>query len=184
MHVLALVGSTRTESTNRRLAEVALAQLPAGATGSISELPARLPFYSEDADAPETLPADAGALREQVAAADAVLLVTPEYNGGMSALAKNAVDWLSRPFGDGAIKDKPVLVLAATLSPRGAQWAREEAVRTVTVAGGVPLPRHLGVPSAFDAFDAEALREPELQADLRTLVGDLVSAADAEHAAA
>lgn len=176
MHVLAIVGSTRAASTNRRLAETALAQLPEGSTGSISELPAHLPFYDEDVDSAGA-PDAATRLRAEVGEADAVLLVTPEYNGGMSAVAKNAIDWLSRPFGDGIIKGKPVLVLGATMSARGAQWAREEAVKSVTIAGGLPLQRHLGVPSAFEAFDEDALREPVLHDDLRTLVGDLLAAA-------
>lgn len=182
MHVVAIVGSTRADSTNRRLAEVALAQLPEGVTGAISELPPQLPFYDEDVDSPESVPGTASAIRDEIEAADAVLLVTPEYNGGMSAVAKNAVDWLSRPFGDGVIKGKPTLVLAATMSPRGAEWARQEAVKSLTIAGATPLERHLGVPGAFDAFTEGSLREEQAHADLQALVNDLVAAGTPEPA--
>lgn len=66
-------------------------------------------------------------LREQVAAADRVLAVTPEYNGTMPAVLNNALDWLSRPYGAGAIVGKPFGVLGTTPTPYGGKWAHAAA---------------------------------------------------------
>src|SRR5690242_7838255 len=104
--VLVLVGSLRADSLNRRIAELLRDQAPAGVTLEIVDGLAELPFYNEDLDG-ENIPAAAAALRDKVTAADRVLAVTPEYNGTMPAVLNNAIDWLSRPFGAGAIKGKP-----------------------------------------------------------------------------
>ena len=119
MNVLVLVGSLRAGSTNRQLADAAIAHLPSGVEGTVFARLADLPHYSEDLDHDDHLPEVARDLREAVADADAVLLVTPEYNGSMSSAVKNAVDWVSRPRGAAAIVGKPAAVIAATrLAPR------------------------------------------------------------------
>jgi NAD(P)H-dependent FMN reductase len=133
--VLALVGSLRAGSVNRMLAEAVKAQAPVGVTFEIAEGLAEVPFYNEDLDG-EAVPAPAAALREQVAAADRVLLVVPEYNGTMPAVINNAIDWLSRPFGAGAIKDKAVAVVGTSVGQYGGQWAHEDTRKSVKVAGG------------------------------------------------
>lgn len=177
MNVLVLLGSLRASSTNGRLAEVALSHLPAGAEAVVWGGLAELPHYSEDLDG-DAVPPAASALRSAVAAADAVILVTPEYNGSLPSTVKNAIDWLSRPRGDAALAGKPVAVLAASGSPRGAQWAREDAVRILGVAGAVPLAETVGVGSAWEAFDdAGALSDPALAEAVRTLIGQLTSQA-------
>jgi len=70
-------------------------------------------LYNEDFDQPGAVPA-ADRLRADVGSADALLLVTPEYNGTMSAALKNAIDWISRPFGAGVISGKPVAVIGTS----------------------------------------------------------------------
>ena len=121
--VVVLVGSLRADSLNRRIAEHLRAEAPAGVVVEIAENLAELPFYNEDLDNGTDVPAAAVALREQVAAADRVLAVTPEYNGTMPAVLNNAIDWLSRPYGVGAIKGKPFGVVGATPTPYGGKWA-------------------------------------------------------------
>ncbi|NKX88098.1 NAD(P)H-dependent oxidoreductase [Nocardia coubleae] len=135
--ILTLVGSLRAGSINRRLAEAAAQTAPEGVDIAIYEGLAEVPFYNEDLDVPGSVPATAQALRDAVAAADAVLLVTPEYNGTLPAVLKNAIDWASRPYGAGSIKDKPVAVVSASISARAAEWAHGDAVKSVGVAGGV-----------------------------------------------
>ncbi len=140
VEIVALVGSLRKDSINRALAQVAVDNAPSGAAVRIVEGLGELPFYSEDDDpsitAGATLPAGVEALREAVAAADAVLLVTPEYNGTIPAVLKNAIDWLSRPYGSGALSNKAVGVIGAALGRYAGTWSREDTRKSVRIAGG------------------------------------------------
>jgi len=174
MNVLVLLGSLRAASTNARLAQAAIAALPAGAVATISSLPAHLPFYDEDLDVPDALPDAVAAFRAEVAAADALIVVTPEYNATMSAVLKNAIDWASRPRGAAELAGKRVLVLAATGSPRDALWARESTVRSLTIAGAAPLADTLGIPSSSAAFAPDgSLANPEHADALAGLIAQL-----------
>jgi NAD(P)H-dependent FMN reductase len=168
--VLVLVGSLRADSLNRKIAETLQAQAPEGVTFQIAEGLAQLPFYNEDLDG-ETVPAAATALRAQVAAADRVLAVTPEYNGTMPAVLNNANDWLSRPYGTGAIKGKPFGVVGATPTPYGGQWAHADTARSAGIAGA-----HV-VESATvsqSALEVDVLSDPEVLARLTDAVRALV----------
>ncbi|MEP9393440.1 NAD(P)H-dependent oxidoreductase [Gordonia sp. VNQ95] len=133
--VVALVGSLRRDSINRRLAQAAADNPPAGVTVTVVEGLDRLPFYNEDIDAGD-LDAAVVALREDVAAADAVLIATPEYNGTIPAVLKNAIDWLSRPYGQGAMTEKPVGVIGAALGRYAGTWSRQDTRKAVGIAGG------------------------------------------------
>ena len=148
--VAVLLGSTRSGSLNRRIAEHLRDNAPAGVTVDVVEGLDNVPFYNEEIDG-ETAPASATALRDSVAAADRVLAVTPEYNGTMPAVLNNAIDWLSRPYGQGAIVGKPFAAIGATPTPyggsaRGNAELGEDvaAVRAQGVERDVELPRHLG----------------------------------------
>lgn len=136
INIAVLVGSLRAASHNRALAEVAAANAPEGVTLTIIEGLADVPFYNEDLDTPENTPISVTLVRDQVAAAQGVLLVTPEYNGTMPAVMKNAIDWLSRPYGASAISAKPVGVIGAALGGRGGASSRQEARRAAMIAGG------------------------------------------------
>ncbi|GAC66404.1 NAD(P)H-dependent oxidoreductase [Gordonia soli] len=141
IQIAALVGSLRKGSINRQLAQVAADNAPDGVQITIIDDLGTLPFYSEDTDhAPDStegvLDAGVGRLRGRVADADAVLLVTPEYNGTIPAALKNAIDWLSRPYGDGAISGKPVGVIGAALGQYAGTWSREDTRKSAGVAGG------------------------------------------------
>ncbi|MGV9713519.1 NAD(P)H-dependent oxidoreductase [Gordonia sp. NPDC003424] len=140
MEIAVLVGSLRKASINRQLAEVAVANAPSGVNVRIVEGLGALPFYNEDddpsADSGAALPAGVAELREQVGGADAVLLVTPEYNGTIPAVLKNAIDWLSRPYGAGALSGKPVGVIGAALGRFAGTWSREDSRKSVGIAGG------------------------------------------------
>ncbi|KPA88884.1 putative flavoprotein [Pseudomonas asplenii] len=109
--VAVLVGSLRKESINRKVA-LALAELaPANLKLRIVEI-GDLPLYNEDIDG--TPPAAYTTFREQVAAADAVLFVTPEYNRSVPAPLKNAIDVGSRPYGKSAWSGKPGAVISVS----------------------------------------------------------------------
>jgi len=132
--VLALVGSLRADSVNRKLVQAVQEEAPAGVTVEIAQGLEHVPFYNEDLDG-DAAPAPAQALREQIAAADRVLLVVPEYNGTMPAVVNNAIDWASRPFGQGALKGKPVAVVGASAGQYGGQWAHADTRKSAKVAG-------------------------------------------------
>ena len=89
--VLVLVGSLRAASVNRQIAEVAAETAPNGVVVNVYQDLGEVPFYNEDLDNADA-PAGAVALRAAGAEADAVLVVTPEYNGSIPAVLKNAID--------------------------------------------------------------------------------------------
>jgi NAD(P)H-dependent FMN reductase len=137
--VLALVGSLRAASVNRQIAGLAAARAPAGIEvnlyrglgGGLGELP----LYNEDIDNAADLPGSAHTLRGAVAAADAILVVTPEYNGSIPGGLKNAIDWLSRPYGQNALSAKPLAVIGASMGQYGGVWAHDEARKSFGIAG-------------------------------------------------
>jgi NAD(P)H-dependent FMN reductase len=132
--VLTLVGSLRAASINRQLAELAAESAPDGISVTIFEGLGELPFYNEDIDT-EDAPASVAALRAAAAEADAALVITPEYNGSIPGVLKNAIDWLSRPWGNGALKDKPLAVIGAALGQFGGVWAHDETRKSFGIAG-------------------------------------------------
>jgi NAD(P)H-dependent FMN reductase len=133
--VLALVGSLRADSHNRKLAEAIQLNAPEGVEIVIHESLGNIPFYNEDIDVEGQVPAAATALREAAGQADALLLVTPEHNGTMPASLKNAIDWLSRPFGAGALAGKPTAVVGTAFGQFGGVWAQDEARKAAGIAG-------------------------------------------------
>lgn len=149
--ILTLVGSLRTQSTNRKLAELA-AEVAGDASLNIYDGLADIPFYNEELDAGEP-PAAAVALREAVAAADGLLLVSPTYNGGVPSHLKNAIDWLSRPYGEAAISGKPVAVIGTALGESGGSFAHDSLRTSVQIAGGTPLQEiQVSIPGSLGRF--------------------------------
>ena len=134
VNVLVLVGSLRAASVNRQIAELAAANAPDGVSVAIYDGLGDIPFYNEDIDESDA-PAAVVKLREAVADADAVLVVTPEYNGSIPAVVKNAIDWLSRPYGQSAVAGKPLAVVGAALGRYGGTWAHDETRKSFGIAG-------------------------------------------------
>ncbi|WDF33167.1 NAD(P)H-dependent oxidoreductase [Arthrobacter agilis] len=135
--VLTLVGSLREGSINRQLAEAAAEHAPESVDVLTFDGLADIPFYNEDIDNDVDRPASADQLRTVAGNADAFLLVSPEYNGTMPAVLKNAIDWLSRPFGAGALSSKPAAVIGSAFGQYGGVWAHDEARRALGVAGAL-----------------------------------------------
>ena len=182
MNVVTLVGSLRADSHNRQLAQAAAALLPAGSHVTNADFSA-LPFYSEELDVEGKTPDSVQALRQQLAAADAVIIATPEYNGSLPGGLKNAIDWASRPYGRGALAGTPALVLGASMSPYAAQWARGDAVRALGVAGAKPLETTVGLGSSHEAFGEGKTLPAETLAALQSAVADLLAATAQKEAA-
>ncbi|OBF08672.1 FMN reductase [Mycolicibacterium conceptionense] len=170
--VLVLVGSLRAASVNRQIAELAVEQAPDGVTLEIFDRLGELPFYNEDIDTADVAEPVA-ALRAAADEADAALVVTPEYNGSIPGVLKNAIDWLSRPFGNSALKDKPLAVVGAALGQYGGVWAHDETRKSFGIAGPrVVEDLKLSVPAK--SLDGKHPREnAEVAEALRGIVGKL-----------
>lgn len=179
--ILALVGSLRGASVNRQLAELAAESSSDGVEVTIYEGLGEglgdLPFYNEDIDSadPAEVPASVAALRSAAAQADAALVITPEYNGSIPGVLKNAIDWLSRPFGNGALQDKPVAVIGAAGGRYGGVWAHDETRKSIGIAGPrVVESITLSLPIA--SLDGRHPRDnAEVVANVRAAVGKLVA---------
>ncbi|MHA7262766.1 NAD(P)H-dependent oxidoreductase [Arthrobacter sp. TMN-37] len=175
--ILTLVGSLRGDSNNRQIAEAAAAVAPADVNLVTYEDLTSLPFYNEDIDVPGSVPAAAEKFRAAVAEADAVLLVSPEYNGTMPAVLKNAIDWASRPYGASSISAKPAAVIGSSVSPYGATRAHDDGRRSLGVAGASVLEdAQLSIGASMERFaeihpkdDAELVEQ--VTAILRALSG-------------
>lgn len=111
IRVLAIAGSLRRGSFNKALVRAAIQVAPPGViVEDFGELDG-IPPFNEDVEKqpPETV----RALKAKVAAADALLIATPEYNNSVPGVLKNAIDWASRPYGDNSFEDKPVAIMSA-----------------------------------------------------------------------
>ena len=157
MSALVLTGSARSDSFTRLLGGAVAAALP---DGVLAPRLTELPYFDQDTEAAP--PASVQALRTQVAAADVVVVVTPEYNGTIPGLLGNAIDWLSRPYGDepAALRGKHVLAVAA--SPGGVGGVRAlVSLRTVLGnAGADLLETTLSVPEVHLRFAGD---QPDAQ---------------------
>ncbi|GGT23427.1 NADPH-dependent FMN reductase [Streptomyces chromofuscus] len=175
VRILALVGSLRAGSHNRQLAEAAVKLAPEGVDVQMYEGLAEIPFYNEDVDVEGTVPAAAVRLREAAASADAVLLFTPEYNGTIPAVLKNAIDWLSRPYGAAALGGKPAAVVGTAFGQYGGVWAQDEARKALGIAGAKVLEDvKLSIPSSVTRFaETHPSDDAEVVAQLTEVVASV-----------
>ena len=172
--VLVLVGSLRKGSINRQLAELAVETAPDGVRLALFDRLGELPFYNEDIDN-DDVAEPVVALRQAAADADAALVVTPEYNGSIPGVLKNAIDWLSRPFGNSALKGKPMAVVGAALGQYGGVWAHDETRKSFGIAGPRVV-EDLSLSVRTTAFDGRHPREnAEVAGQLRDIVGKLAA---------
>ncbi|MGZ3102844.1 NAD(P)H-dependent oxidoreductase [Streptomyces sp. H72] len=180
VRILALVGSLRAGSHNRQLAEAAARFAPEGAEVQLFEGLADIPFYNEDIDVEGSVPAAAAKLREAAQASDAFLLFSPEYNGTIPAVLKNAIDWLSRPFGAGAFAGKPAAVVGTAFGQYGGVWAQDDTRKAVGIAGGKVIEDiKLSIPGSVTRFaEVHPADDAEVAAQLTEVVARLHSHAD------
>jgi NAD(P)H-dependent FMN reductase len=151
--VLTLVGSLRADSHNKKLAEAIQLNAPENVEVIIHDSLGNIPFYNEDIDVEGKVPEAAAALRAAADKADTVLMVTPEHNGTLTASLKNAIDWLSRPFGAGALVGKPTAVVGTAFGQFGGVWAQDEARKAAGIAGAKVLEDvKLAVPGSMIRF--------------------------------
>ena len=171
INVLAICGSLRTGSYNRAALRTAIELRPPGMTIDIGEISA-FPLYNEDVRA-QGFPPPVETLRRQIAAADALLFVTPEYNYSMSGVLKNAIDWASRPP-DQPFAGKPVAIFGAAASMAGSARAQYDLRRSCVFLDMHPLNKpEIFIGQAHTKFDAQGNLTDDLAL---TLLGDLLVA--------
>ena len=167
-NIAVIVGSTREGSYNRALGELAAASLEAqGATVTRVDLAAfDLPLYSAALET-NAFPPDALKLKTLFAAQDGLLFVSPEYNGSLSPLLKNAIDWASRPTGDEglvaltAYRGKAAAIMSASISPFGGLRGLMHLRQILSTIQMLVIPEQVVVPNAHAAFAEDgSLKEP------------------------
>ena len=176
MRILAVPGSLRRDSHNRRLLRAAAALLPPDVEfvefDALKSIP---PFDEDDEPSPG---AAVQAWRQAIDSADGVLFATPEYNSSIPGQLKNAVDWVSRPFAGTVLRNKPAAVIGASTSMFGAVWAQAELRKSLAAAGARVVDLELPVPDAEEAFNDEGgLAEVEQDDRLRGILVELREAA-------
>jgi chromate reductase len=155
--LIGLAGSLRKGSYNAKLLAAAAREVPAGSSLELASI-AGIPLYDGDVEANEGVPAAVRALQERIAAADGLLIVTPEYNFSVPGVLKNALDWLSRPADARArtFRGLPVALAGATPGPGGTIQAH---VALLPVLRGLSVLPYFGsllyVSHAAKVFDAD-----------------------------
>lgn len=172
-----MCGSTRTGSVNHKILRIAMDGVRE-AGGEVTEVDLRdydMPIYNGDLEQAEGLPEAAVRLREVFKAHDGLLLATPEYNGGMAPLPKNAIDWVSRPYKDepnvAAIAGKTVAVISAANGVLGGARSQIAWRTSFQVMQCVLVPQTVNVPHAAGAFNEDGSLKDENIQNMTRLVG-------------
>ncbi|HVH76098.1 MAG TPA: NADPH-dependent FMN reductase [Stellaceae bacterium] len=151
--VLGICGSLRKASFNRATLNTAIELKPPGMAIEVAEI-GDIPLYNEDVRA-QGFPPPVERLRRQIAAADALLFVTPEYNYSMSGVLKNAIDWASRPP-EQPFAGKPVAITGAAAGMGGTARAQYDLRRSCVFLDMHPVNKpEVFIGQAQTKFDAE-----------------------------
>lgn len=180
-HLIGLSGSLRAGSYNSALLREAAQLAPSGSEIAIHSIRG-VPLYDGDVEAREGTPEVVARLKDAVAAADGLLLVTPEYNNSIPGVFKNAIDWMSRPPSDTArvFGNKPVAVIGASIGPFGTVLSQNAWLAVLRFVGAAPwFGGRLLVRQAAGVFDAGGhLADQETKERLRRFVAGFCDYAD------
>lgn len=160
LRLVVLSGSLRAASANTLVAETLISHSPSSVIGARFDL-RPVPFFDQDVEDIHD-PAAVTALKTAVQEADGLVLVTPEYNAGVPALVKNAVDWLSRPYGSGSLVGKPVGLISAGPGSRGGSGVREHLSSSLSVLTERRFEETLGLGSIYSKLEDGALTQEAL----------------------
>ncbi len=155
IRIVAISGSIRRGSWNRKLLEAARTLAPAGVDVDMLDL-AGLPFYDADLDTDAARPAAVESLKRRIADADGVLFATPEFNHSIPGVLQNAIDWVSRPAMRSPLADKPVAIMGSSPGALGATRAQQH-LKLVLMATMSQIMPHQGVAvgAVHTKFDAD-----------------------------
>ena len=177
VRVLGIAGSLRSGSYNRALVRAAQELAPDGVEVESFDLRG-VPLYDGDLEA-EGDPEAVAALKAAIRDADALLLVSPEYNHGTTGVLKNALDWASRPALASPLGGKLVATAGASTGMGATARAQEQLRHALAFPRAVVLPEpQLKVPQAYAKFDGDGrLTDERTRAQLVELLGALREAA-------
>lgn len=168
--ILAFAGSTRAGSYNKMLLHIAIqGAQQAGADVTVVDLKAfPMPLYDGDLQKAEGLPETAQQLKKLMIASDGFLIATPEYNGSISGVLKNTIDWVSRREGDeeplAAFNGKVAVVMSASDGRLGAVRSLSHLAYILWKVGTLVLPSNFALTFADEAFaETGALKDPKTQ---------------------
>lgn len=174
--VLALSGSTRKDSYNKKLvSEAADVAKQLGAQVTVIDLKDySSPFYDEDIETGEGMPQKAKELRRLFIQNQVILIASPEYNGSLSAILKNAIDWASRSETGGpsrdAFKGKKFVLMSTSPAPSGGSNGLKELRKILENVGGTVVTQQLVIPDASQAFNQQGLKSSQSKTELKNMI--------------
>jgi chromate reductase len=173
IRILGIAGSLRRESYNRAALRAAAQLVPRDASLDIVELDGIPGFNQDDEKNP---PAKILELKNRIRKADAILIVTPEYNYSVPGVLKNAIDWVSRPYGDNAWTGKPVAIMGASIGTIGTARAQYHLRQMFVFLNMFPINQpEVMIGNAAERFDGEGNLTDETTKDhIRRLLQSLV----------
>lgn len=177
MNLLVFAGSLRADSCNKKFAREALRLIKEmGVDGEFLDLKDYpMPVYDGDIESTSGIPESTRKLGKKIAAADALVISTPEYNGSIPGILKNVVDWISRerPVSLGG---KHLLLLAASPGALGGMRSLWHTRQPFEVLGVHVFPGMMALPDAYHAFDGEGrLKDAKTVERLQKLLGEFIA---------
>lgn len=173
IRILGIAGSLRGQSYNRAALRAATQLAPEGAEVETFELDG-IPLFNQDEE--KNPPAKVLELKRRVREADALLVVTPEYNYSVPGVLKNAIDWASRPYGDNAWDGKPAAIMGASIGAIGTARAQYHLRQIFVFLNVFPVNQpEVMIGNAHERFDAEGnLTDEATREYVRRLLQSLV----------
>ena len=183
--ILALAGSLRKDSHNKRLLSVAV-EAASKAGAAVTRVDLRdypLPIYDADLESESGLPANADALKKLFINAQGLLIASPEYNSSITAVLKNTIDWVSRPSPSeaplAAFNNKVVALMSASPGALGGHRALVHVRAIFSNLNTLVLPAQVSIPKANEAFSPDGrLKDPRQQANVEKLGASLAAAVE------
>ncbi len=173
IRIAGIAGSLRKGSYNKSALQAALKLVPKGSSLDILDLEG-IPGFNQDLE--QAFPPHAREFKAKVKAADAVLIVTPEYNYSVPGVLKNAIDWASRPYGDSAWNAKPVAIMGASGGMLGTARAQYHLRQMFVFLNMFPLNQpEVMIANADEKFDEQgSLKDAKTVQKIKELLEALV----------